>query len=384
MKVLLADPGASYRRFENEIDSAVKSVLESGWYILGKRCEDFQDSFASFCGTTHCIGVANGTDAVELALRGIGIQAGDSILTVANTAVATVSAIQRIGAVPVFADVEYATQTLSPSTCEQTLQSNPFVKAIVVVHLFGQPADMRALLNVAGRYNISIIEDCAQAHGAISGGQRVGSIGSVGAFSFYPTKNLGAFGDGGCVVTNDRQVMERISLLRQYGWRERYKSEIYGFNSRLDELQAAVLQVKLAHLDEDNDQRRQIAKIYCERLAGLPVLLPNAESITEYRNDIHVSEGCQDKHVYHQFVIRTAKRNELMGYLKKQGIDTGILYPVPIHKQTAYSEAYKETRLPVTEKLATELLCLPIYPELHLNHVEYVCQQIRNYYETQL
>jgi dTDP-4-amino-4,6-dideoxygalactose transaminase len=367
----VADPGASYRRFASEIDAAVRSVLESGWYILGDACRQFEQAFATFCSAPHAMGVANGTDAVELALRAVGVGMGDHVVTVANTAVATVSAIERIGAIPVFADVDEATQTLSPASFAR-LVAHPLapIKAVVVVHLFGQPADLDALLPTAERAGIDVIEDCAQAHGAEIHGAKVGTLGAAGAFSFYPTKNLGAFGDGGAVVTNRAEVADRVRLLRQYGWRERYHSEVPGLNSRLDELQAAILSVKLPWLTADNARRRAVAARYCDALRRLPIILPTER------------DGAAA--VYHQFVVRSPQRDALARHLADDGIGTAILYPVPIHRQTAYTERYGNLSLPVTERLSETLLCLPIYPELSDEQVDYVCASVRRFFNAKV
>ncbi len=367
MKIPVADPGASYRRFSTEIDAALRTVLESGWYILGDAGRRFEQAFAAFCGAPHALGVANGTDAVELALRAVGVGQGDLVATVANTAVATVSAIERIGAIPVFADVDEATQTLSPAAFARLVACPPGpLKAVVVVHLFGQPADLEALLPMAEQAGLPVIEDCAQAHGAEICGAKVGTLGAAGAFSFYPTKNLGAFGDGGAVVTGRADVAERVRLLRQYGWRERYRSEIAGVNSRLDEVQAAILSVKLPALAQDNERRRALAVRYGRNLDGCPLILPREQ------------DGFRA--VYHQFVIRLPQREALARHLADDGIGTAVLYPVPIHRQPAYAERYAGLSLPVTERLAGTLLCLPIYPELSDGQADFVCASIRRFF----
>ncbi len=370
MRVPVADPGASYRRFSAEIDAAVRAVLESGWYILGDSCRCFEQAFAAFCGAPHALGVANGTDAVELALRATGVGLGERVVTVANTAVATVSAIERIGAIPVFVDVDEGTQTLSPAAFARLVARPPApLKAVVAVHLFGQPADLAALLPMAERAGIPLIEDCAQAHGAEIGGAKVGTLGAAGAFSFYPTKNLGAFGDGGAVVTSRAEVADRVRLLRQYGWHERYRSEVPGFNSRLDELQAAILAVKLPRLAADNARRRALAARYCRSLGGLPLILPTTRDGVEA--------------VYHQFVIRSPRREALAHHLADDGVGTAVLYPVPIHRQAAYADRYRGLSLPVTERLAETLLCLPIYPELSDDQADYVCASVRRFFKAE-
>ena len=371
MRVPIANPGAGYSQFASEIDEAVSRVLKSGWYILGESCDRFEKAFAAYCDVPFCVGVANGTDAVELALRSVGVIAGDRVITVANTAVATVSAIERIGAVPVFVDVDPDSQTMSPASLATLLQrrdSTP-AKAIVTVHLFGHPCDMTAILDLAKHYRIRVVEDCAQAHGARYHGQIVGGIGDVGAFSFYPTKNLGAIGDGGAIVTNDAATAERMRMLRQYGWRERYISEISGVNSRLDELQAAILEVKLRTLAIGNQRRREFASYYTNKLKSLPIRLP-----VEKEPECH--------HVYHQYVIRSLKRDALARHLKSVGIGSAVLYPIPIHQQPAYCERYRDIHLPVTESLAKEILSLPLYPELTDVQINEVCDSFFDFFDT--
>ncbi|HRR34279.1 MAG TPA: DegT/DnrJ/EryC1/StrS family aminotransferase [Kiritimatiellia bacterium] len=368
MAIPVADPGASYRRFAEEIDAAVLSVLRRGWYILGSECEGFERAFANYCGVAHAVGVANGTDAVELALRALGVGHGDKVVTVANTAVATVAAIERIGAYPVFVDVDPVSQTLSPEALHDCLRKDGAgAKAVVAVHLFGSPCAMQPILEIAGRRGAHVIEDCAQAHGADVLGRRVGSWGAVGAFSFYPTKNLGAFGDGGAIVTNDPELAKRVRMLRQYGWQRRYVSDVVGVNSRLDEIQAAVLTVKLKALDGDNARRRAIAERYRSRLQTLPVVLPG--------------DPLDGRHVYHQFVMQCGEcRDELEQHLRRHEIGTAILYPVPIHRQPAYHARFAGLSLPVTENLSRSILSLPIYPELTDEAVDIVAEAVNRFY----
>ncbi|MGH9752556.1 MAG: DegT/DnrJ/EryC1/StrS family aminotransferase, partial [Blastocatellia bacterium] len=287
--ILQSDPRANYLARKREIDEAIQQTLDSGWYILGGQVSEFEREFAGYLGAKHCVGVANGTDALHLALRSIGAGAGDAVITVAHTAVATVAAIEMAGALPLLVDIDPATFTIDPEAVEDAIKTHRdqlHIKAILPVHLYGHPADMRAICDIARRYDLKVVEDCAQAHGATihrMGGSKVGVFGDAAAFSFYPTKNLGALGDGGAIVTNDAEVAERVRLLREYGWRERYVSDVAGFNSRLDELQAAILRVKLKYLDEENARRREIARIYDDRLAldslGLPERLDGVESV---------------------------------------------------------------------------------------------------------
>lgn len=366
MNIPVANPGAAYRARKPAIDQAVETVLNSGWYILGKSVAAFEREFADWCGCRHAFGVANGTDAVEISLRACGIGAGDRVLTTSNTANATVSAIERIGAKAVFADINPRTFTLDATRLDQLL-TDADIKAIVAVHLFGHPADMDAILACANVHGVPVVEDCAQAHGATVNGKCVGSIGAVGAFSFYPTKNLGALGDGGAVTTNDPKLADRISLLRQYGWRDRYTSEIKGLNSRLDEIQAAILSVKLRTLADDNARRRAIAERYNEGFAQLPILTPS------------VAPGCV--HAYHQYTLRCAKRDDLAVWLRQHGVGSAVLYPTPIHHQPAYAAEYAKVSLPETDRAAREILALPVYPELTDQEVGSVINHVAGFFK---
>ncbi len=363
-----SDPKASYLAHQQEIDEAIKQTLDSGWYILGKQVTAFEQEFAAYIGVEHSVGVANGTDAIVLALRACGVGAGDAVITVSHTAVATVAAIELAGAEPLMVDIDPATFTISPQWIEDVIKAyrgKAKLKAIIAVHLYGHPADMAAIQELARRYDLRVVEDCAQSHGAsIKDGfadRRVGSIGDIATFSFYPTKNLGALGDGGAVVTNDAGLAERLKLLREYGWRERYVSEIAGMNSRLDELQAALLRVKLKALDKENSRRRQIASAYNEGLKDGGLNLP--KSIGDV------------SHVYHQYVVRSGERETLKDRLRTKGIGTLIHYPVPIHQQPAYRH-YANVALPETELAAREVLSLPMFPQLTDEQVGHVCQAI--------
>ena len=355
MKIPQTDPGAGYLARKAEIDAAVARVLGSGWYILGEEVAAFEAEFAGYMGVTHAVGVASGTDAVMLALKACGVGAGDEVITVSHTAVATVVGIELTGATPVFVDVAPDTYLMDVGQLEGALTER--TKAVMPVHLYGLPCDMGGVLAFAGKYGLRVVEDCAQAHGAtILDGQecpsylvrgKVGAFGDVGAFSFYPTKNLGAFGDGGCVVTGDGEIAERVRWLRQYGWKERYVSDVSGVNSRLDELQAAILRVRLPHLTDDNAARRRIATIYDEALAELRPVVPEGRG-----------------HVYHQYVIRVPGRDAVRASLAEAGIGTAIHYPVPVHQQPAYRHLAPSGGLPVTEALCADILSLPMYPQL--------------------
>ncbi len=374
--VLQSDPKANYLAHKREIDEAIRQTLDSGRYIIGGQVSEFEREFAAYLGAKRCVGVANGTDALHLALRAVGVGAGDVVITVAHTAVATVAAVEMAGASPLLVDIDPATFTISPEAVEDAIRNyrdRPHInriRAILPVHLYGRPADMRAICDIARRYDLKVVEDCAQAHGATihrMGGFKVGVFGDAAAFSFYPTKNLGALGDGGAVVTNDAEVAERVGLLREYGWRERYVSDVAGFNSRLDELQAAILRVKLKYLDEENARRRGIARIYDDRLAPTSLRLPERPVGVES--------------VYHQYVARCDERDGLREHLREQGVGTLVHYPVPVHLQPAYRNRVPVHRgaLPATEQAARQVLSLPMHAQLSDAQVERVCEAINRW-----
>jgi dTDP-4-amino-4,6-dideoxygalactose transaminase len=369
-----ANPGAAYRAQKPAIDAAIARVLESGRYILGDPVEAFEREFAAYLGVKHCVGVASGTDAIELALRALEIGSGQAVIAPSHTATATVAAIERAGARPVLIDVDPATYNVTAAAIDTVLKNHREIDgcglaAVMPVHLYGQPADMRAIVNVAWRHGLKVIEDCAQAHGARISGNRVGAFGDIAAFSFYPTKNLGAIGDGGLVATNDPQLDERLRALREYGWQQRYVSDFAGLNSRLDSLQAAILSVKLTRLDADNERRRAIAARYLAGLAGLDLGLPTT------------SPGVE--HVFHQYVIRTPDRDALREFLASRSILTGIHYPVPVHLQPAYSERRFELGpVPETERLRGEILSLPMFPQLWDADVDRVIAAITQWSKT--
>jgi dTDP-4-amino-4,6-dideoxygalactose transaminase len=344
-----------------EIEAAVTRVLERGWFILGEEVVAFEQEFATYCGVRYAIGVGSGTEALHLALRAVGVGPGDEVITVANAGVPGVVAIEVAGGRPVFVDVYPATMNLDPARLSAAI--SPRSRAILPVHLYGRPADMDPIMEIARRHDLAVVEDCAQAHGASYRGRKVGSLGHVACFSFYPTKNLGAYGDGGAVVTDDPALADRLRLLRQYGWREQYRSEVRGVNSRLDELQAAILRVKLRHLDAWNARRRALAARYRELLAGSDLVLP--------------AELPDGVHVYHLFIVQTPQRDELRDHLRRAGIGTGIHYPIPAHLQAAYRDLGGQPgQLPVTERLAREVLSLPLFPELTDAEVEQVVEAI--------
>jgi dTDP-4-amino-4,6-dideoxygalactose transaminase len=359
-----ANPKAQYLSYRDDINSAIQRVLDSGWYVLGEEVIRFEKEFAQFNTVSHAVGVGSGTEALHIALRALDIGQGDEVITTAHTAVATASAIDLAGAKPIFVDIEPGFFTIDPDLIEDAI--TPKTKAIIPVHIYGQPCDMDAIMKIANKNNLKVIEDCAQAHGAEYNGKRVGSIGDVGCFSFYPTKNLGAIGDGGALVTNDDQLAGKIKLLREYGWKERYISSKEGWNSRLDELQAAILHVKLKHLDEDNSRRNKHAKIYFDLLNILPLELPKTRS--------------NSSHVFHLFVIKIEQRNKLRDYLQKNGVNTTIQYPVPVHKQKYFQKMCSEKSLPVTEEVAKNILSLPMYPELKEKEINKVSNILKDYF----
>lgn len=345
----------------DEIHHAVERVLESGWFVLGPEVEAFEAAFARYHQVSHCVSVANGTDAIEVALRAAGIQPGDEVITVAHTAVPTVCAVERSGAKPVLVDIDPVTYTIDPSAVEAAI--NTKTRAIVPVHLYGHAAKMDTLRDIADRHQLFLLEDCAQAHGAKFNGQLVGTWGHAAAFSFYPTKNLGAFGDGGAVITREASLAQRMRRVRNYGQTVRYQHQERGFNSRLDEIQAAILHAKLAHLDEHNEFRRYVARKYAESLIGV--------ELPEIHGPVH--------HVYHLYVVRHSRRDWLREQLKTRGIDTQIHYPIPVHLQEAYLDlGYQKGRLPVTEKIAGEILSLPLHLGLSEADVRYVSETINS------
>ncbi len=343
----------------DEINAALLRVAASGWYILGPEVAAFEREFAAYHGVRHAVGVATGTDAIELALRAGGVGAGDEVITVAHTALATVTAIEATGAAPILVDIDAETFTLCPAAARAAI--TPRTRALVAVHLYGGAADMDALQGLAQAHNLLLIEDCAQAHGALYRERQVGTMGNLGAFSFYPTKNMGAYGDGGAVITNDDALADKLRKLRNYGQSSRYRHQSRGTNSRLDELQAAILRVKLAHLDELNRRRRAIAAVYAANLVG--VRKPSARA------------GCQ--HVYHLYVIRDAQRDQLMFSLQERGIGTLIHYPVPVHLQESHRDlGLGAGSLPQTERAAREILSLPLYIGLSDDDALRVCEAI--------
>lgn len=362
-----ANPGAGYRALKPQIDAAVARALESGWYILGQEGRAFEAEFAQFLGSVAAVGCANGTDALALALRGLGIGNGASVVTVSHTAVATVAAIEMAGATPLLVDIDPVHYTLDPAELAQVLahppKGLPPIRAVIVVHLYGQAADLGAILPLCRTHGVALIEDCAQAHGAKLEGKHLGTIGDIGTFSLYPTKNLGALGDGGVLAMSDSVLAARIAALRQYGWRTHYISDEIGVNSRLDEMQAAILRAKLPHLEAQNDRRREIAAIYDAALSGIAPPARRARA----------------SHVFHQYVLRVPERAMIQARLREAGIGTGIHYPVPVHRQPAYEGrvALGPSGCRASETAASEVLSLPMYPELTNAETDRVREALR-------
>jgi dTDP-4-amino-4,6-dideoxygalactose transaminase len=359
-------PGAFFEEHRREVMDAVARVLDSGWYILGSEVEAFEREFAqqfNFCGAA---GVANGTDAIALALRSLGVGRGDRVATVSHTAVATVAAIEMVGASPVFVDIASDTYTMDPEALARTLETQGPIPAVVVVHLYGHPADVPAILEAAHRFGAVLVEDCAQSHGAKLNDRFVGSMGDAATFSFYPTKNLGAVGDGGMVVASDLERIRRVRRLREYGWEHRHISDLPGINSRLDEVQAAILRVRLPYLDAANRRRATIAAAYDSGLVGTGLVLPKKR------------RGAT--HVYHQYVVQHPHRDRFCARLKDRGIGTNIHYPLPVHRQPAYAGRLEVGNggLDTTDAVAAHILSLPMYPELSDVMVAHIIDIVRS------
>ena len=362
MTVPFLDLAAAYLELKAEIDDAAARVLASGWYIGGPEVERFEQDFATYCGAAHCVGTGNGFDALHLALRALDIGDGDEVILASNSYAATVLAVSLAGAVPVFAEPDPATHNLEPSLVEAAI--TPRTRAIMPTHLYGLPADLDPILAIGSEHGLVVIEDAAQAHGAAYQGRRLGAHGHAVAWSFYPTKNLGAFGDAGAVTTDDAAVAERLRRLRNYGSSKRYFSDEKGVNSRLDPLQAAILAVKLRHLDDWNARRAQVAERYLEAFADLPIGLP---TVPDWGH-----------HAWHLFVITSPRRDRIAEALTAEGVETIIHYPVPPHLQAAYADlSLGRGALPIAERLADEVLSLPVGPHLDDDQVEAVIAAVR-------
>jgi dTDP-4-amino-4,6-dideoxygalactose transaminase len=368
-RIAVCDLKRHYEAVQPEIDAAVQRVMASGWYVLGAEVEAFERAFAAYLGVQHVVGVANGTDALTLACLAIGAGPGDEVITVSNTATPTAMGITAAGATPVFCEIEDETFNMDPAFLESLIGSR--TKAIMPVHLYGQAARMDAVLAIAEKHGLPVIEDVAQAHGATIGGRMLGSLGAIGCFSFYPTKNLGGLGDGGACVTNDDDLADRLRLLRNYGQRTRYDHEILGRNSRLDELQAAILRAMLPHLEEWTERRRAIATRYDAGFAEL-------EAAGLVRRPV---EADGNRHVYHLYQVRVADREALRAALGEAGIDTQVHYPIPVHLQQAYAPlGGRPGQLPVTEQHARETVSLPMFPELTDEEVDRVVDAVRGFF----
>jgi len=361
-----SDPSASYKAHKSQIDQAINRVLDSGWYVLGSEVDGFEKEFASFHGNDfHAVGVANGTDAIALCLRGLGLGIGDEVITPSHTAVATVAGIEQAGCTPVFADIDPNSRCIAPKSIDERVTTK--TRAIMPVHIYGQPAEMQRILDIAKAHNLSVLEDCSQAHGAEIQGKKVGTFADFSAYSCYPTKNLGGTGDGGVILCKSKEFSEKLKALRQYGWNQDRESIIAGFNSRLDELQAAILRVKLQHLADDNAKRKAIALHYNEGFKDLPITLP---ALAE--NELHAM---------HLYVIECDRRNELMEYLRSQQIGASLHYPLAVHQHAAYANRIRGwENLPVTDHFYQRNLTLPMYPELSNDAVEYIISTVQNWF----
>jgi len=373
MRIPLVDLKAQYNAIKAEIDPAVQRVLDHCGFILGEEVASFERAFAEYISAKGAVGVASGTAALQLALQACGVRSGDKVITAAHTFIATAEPISQLGAMPVFVDIDPRTYTLDPNQVEAALQAEDHrpsgtdggrIRAIVPVHLYGHPADMDALIDIARRYDLRVIEDAAQAHGAEWKGRRCGNLGDLACFSFYPGKNLGAYGDAGMVTGNDEGLLARVRRLRDHGRTTKYEHEEIGWGERLDALQAAILSAKLPHLEAWTEARRAHAAFYTKLLSGHGVDTPY--------------EAPWVRHVFHLYVVRSKRREEMLGRLKAKGIGAGVHYPVPLHRQPAYvAQGYAGVRLPVTEQVAAEVVSLPMYPELTEEQLTYVANAVR-------
>lgn len=383
MNIPFLDLKTQYREIEHEVLPMVKEAMENAAFIGGPQVSGFETEFAAFCDSKHCVGVNSGTDALRFALLAAGVGPGDEVITVPHTFIATTEAISQVGAKPVFVDIDPKTYNMDhnklenylskrldgiPTSNQRPATSNqPRPKAVIPVHLYGQPADMGPILEIAQKKNLVVIEDACQAHGALYKGKKAGSIGVAGCFSFYPGKNLGAYGEGGAVVTQSEDIANKIRMIRDHGQAKKYYHDMEGYNGRLDAIQAGVLRIKLRRLQSWNEARRRNAKLYNELLSPIKGVTVPAEA-----------EG--RRHVYHLYVILVDDRDGLQKYLNEKGIGTGLHYPVPLHLQKAYSyQGYKEGDFPVTESVAKRLLSLPMFPELTKAQIEYVAQSIKEF-----
>ena len=349
-------------RFREEIDSELKEILDSGWYLQGKKNQKFAEKFAEFCGVKHCLGVANGLDALNLIIKAYGFSNGDEIIVPANTYIASILAISQNGCTPILVEPDIKTYNINPDLIEEKITER--TKAIMVVHLYGQAVQMKKIWELAKKYNLKIIEDSAQAHGSVYDGIKTGALGDASGFSFYPGKNLGCMGDGGCVTTNDDELFEKIKAIANYGSDRKYHHIYKGVNSRLDEIQAAVLNVKLKYLDKDNARRREISKYYRENIKNRIIILPETYD--------------ESAHVWHVFAVRTPERDRFQKYLEENNIQTIIHYPTPPHKQGAYQE-WNNLSYPISEEIHRTIISLPISPVMTDDEVQRVTEVINEY-----
>lgn len=364
MQIPLVDLKAQYLSIKEEIDEAIQRVLNKCNFIMGDEVKEFEEELASFCSAKYAVGVSSGTDALLLALKAINIQPGDEVITVPNTFIATTEAITMAGGKIKFVDIDEETFNIDTNKIESAITNK--TRAILPVHLYGQPANMDPIIDVAKKYNLKVIEDAAQAHGAEYKNKRVGALGDIGIFSFYPGKNLGAYGDAGAVVTNDPDISNKIAMLRNHGRTKKYEHEYEGYNCRLDTLQAAILRVKLKYINSWNEARRNHASSYRKLLQNTDIILP--------------TEQKDNKHIYHIFAVRTADRDNLLNKLKNEGIGAGIHYPIPLHLQPAYRYlGYKAGDFPITEKCAREIISLPMYPELDEVKIKKIAEAISKF-----
>jgi len=362
LKIPFLNLKAAYSEIGHEIKNAVSKTLDSGWYILGEQVKLFKDEFAAYCGTHHCVGVASGLDALFLILKAYGIGHGDEVLVPAHTFIATWMAVSNTSATPIPVEPSNATYNIDPDKIEAAITDK--TKAIIAVHLYGQPADMDRISGIANKYNLRVIEDAAQAHGALYKGRRTGSLGDAAAFSFYPGKNLGACGDGGAITTNDSELHQQLQQLRNYGSSIKYHHDRIGYNSRLDEIQAAILRVKLHKLDEWNTRRQNLARVYNKHIDNNDLSL------------ISVPDWASP--VWHLYVIRSAHRNKYRENLENVGIETMIHYPTPPHTSGAYMNTHRSFLLPIAERISSEIFSIPIGPHLEKNDAVYIAEILSN------
>lgn len=359
----MVDLKAQYADLREEIEEGFRDVLDGAQFILGPNVQALEDEVAYYLGASHAVSCGSGTDALHLALAALGVGPGDEVITTPFTFVATAEAIRYVGATPIFVDIDNRTFNIDLNQVESAI--GPRTRAIMPVHLFGQPLDMPALIEMAGRRGVLVVEDCAQSFGASASGRMTGTFGAAGAFSFFPSKNLGAYGDAGLITTNDAQVAEELRVLRNHGSRERYHHHVVGYNSRLDEVQAMILRTKLRRIDQYNACRRRVARSYDERLAGVPGITTPHDSGT-------------GRHVYHQYTLLVNDRQQLMSALQSASIGCAIYYPVPLHRQPVFQNSYADVQLPVAETIAQHCLSLPIYPELTDEQILRVTETIRH------